>query len=288
MSMKGEKNMQFYSQVPQDILNNISDYKKKREKVKISLPIEYNGNIYYKIIFLKKSLFKTNEETEFIFVNKEGEVVEKINIQKELERLMYYFEIFFDEENEIGILKLLKSDKQLSMEEHNFKDALVGLEYLNKKKIDGIDEVKAIIEKMPELRKTNNNKVKDTIKVIDKLKKEEIVFNEEYLNKIYLNYQEVLKINFRIVKLVKKGMYYYPALKKSIENNRRLYTIILGGKRVNYINKILYVVNYLSKIVSTYSEVLNLTENQYLRYLKQSEKQIINNKVQNIRKLNIK
>lgn len=280
--------MQFYSQVPQDILNNISDYKKKREKVKISLPIEYNGNIYYKIIFLKKSLFKTNEETEFIFVNKEGEVVEKINIQKELERLMYYFEIFFDEENEIGILKLLKSDKQLSMEEHNFKDALVGLEYLNKKKIDGIDEVKAIIEKMPELRKTNNNKVKDTIKVIDKLKKEEIVFNEEYLNKIYLNYQEVLKINFRIVKLVKKGMYYYPALKKSIENNRRLYTIILGGKRVNYINKILYVVNYLSKIVSTYSEVLNLTENQYLRYLKQSEKQIINNKVQNIRKLNIK
>ncbi|MFD3156151.1 hypothetical protein ACFIJ5_04735 [Haloimpatiens sp. FM7330] len=267
--------MSIYSEVPSELKSIINPYVKKSEVAKISDFIEYNEKKYRKVIFEKKILSKFIGETEFLFIGENGEIIDKRSIQNQLVKLSYYHEIFFDEDNRMSVFKAQQSSVKEAQDDKTFEEAMKGLEILVLKKVEGAKEVKGIVKQVPQMRKQNNEKLSEVVNLVNKMKNDNVIFNESVLDKIYEHYKQALVLNFKKVKSIFRGEKYYSAVKKAAEKNRRIYSLTLRQKKSLLLFKTIYVMGYFIKILNTYNQVLHMTENQYTKFLKNAEKRNI-------------
>lgn len=280
-----------YNEASPEILEKLNSYVKKGESVKISEPVECFGSLYRKVIFSKGFMHHVKgRESEFIFINEREQVLDKKQIQRELVKLFYYYEIFFDKDNRLSIYKTVQNEMDIIKDKNDYSEAEFGLEilqgrYKKKEEKEAIGQVLPIVKKVLELRRKNNEKLQEVINIVEQIKKEDKVFNTECLEKIYPVYKEALMLNFKKVKTIYPGGQYYGKLKKKAEKTRRLYAATFRTRNIGALIKANYVMGYFEKVIRTYSRILEMNENDYNKFLKEAENNNINNLITFIRNI---
>jgi hypothetical protein len=195
--------MTMYSPASKEILEIAKEYIKRGEVVKISDALEYNNILYREIVFSKKMFKKVlKEHLGYLYINERNEVVTEKTLQEKLAKLSYFSEIFYNTENRICIINAFQDKATILKDIRDNKLVEDGLDFLTKGGIIDSEQVKQIVIKLPDIRKTNNEIL---IKVIDKakeLKEEKKYFNISMLEELLPIYRDTLSINLQKIRLI--------------------------------------------------------------------------------------
>ncbi|MCR1935370.1 hypothetical protein ACQX0N_13075 [Clostridium tepidum] len=115
--------------------------------------------------------------------------------------------------------------------------------------------------------------------IIEKTYNEEDFICEESLRKVYKIYEEILKLNFKNIKLIYSGINYYDDIKKSINKKRKSFSIKFNKKISEPLFKLEYQINYFKKLLKTYNKILYMNEREYLKFIYNSENSNINERL---------
>lgn len=260
-------------------------YKRPGEKIRITLPIEFEGRKYREVLYNKTFLGKMARNIEgMIFLTENGEYVSNTRIKRELSSLGYYFENMLDDKSINEIKKAMIPELEIEKQIADYEQIIKAVEMMSTSKISGIDTVVSILNKLPEYKKENNKVIEAYLNKVQSIKAVEFFFNESLYNELYSCYQEILAANFKRVKLVSTGRSFYDDIKSEGKKRRRSLSSRLKPHDVFMgLNKIPVEMDRLKNIVSVYESVLNMKPEEYIKHLKSIEKNNINNRIQLIR-----
>ncbi|NFV12566.1 hypothetical protein ACFLKB_00180 [Clostridium sp. FAM 1755] len=271
-----------YSKVDKVLEQKLNLYINKDEYILVSDYIEYNEIKYKEILFNKKNLL--SEEVKGItYIDECNNIIRDENIQKSLVRLFYYYEIFFCLDKKSNIFKALRNEEDLCKENKDIELSMKALEFLQKEKIQNTEKVKNILLELPNLRKRTNDLLKEMKSIIENVANEEDFISEEISKKVYKIYKEILRLNFKNIKLIYSEINYYDDIKKSINKKRKYFSIRFNKKISEPLFKLEYQINYFKKLLKTYNEILYMNEREYLKFIYNSEDSNINERLYIIR-----
>ncbi|APQ96678.1 hypothetical protein FDB72_15190 [Clostridium botulinum] len=274
-----------YSKADEVLKEKLSSYTNKGEYLLVSDVIKYNQIEYREVLFNKKTLLM--EESKGIeYIDENNNIVQDKNIQKSLATLAYYYEIFFCINKKNNIFKALRSEEDLHKENEDIELSIKALEFLQKEKVKDIEKVKNILLELPSLRKKTNDLLKEMKSIIENIFNEEDAMSKESFKKVYTIYKEILKLNFKNVKLIYSGIDYYDYIKGCINKKRKSFSIRFNKKISDPLFKLDYQINYFKKLLKTYNEILCMNEREYLKFIHNSEKENINERLYLVRAKN--
>ncbi|EPY2274832.1 hypothetical protein ACXAUS_003742 [Clostridium sporogenes] len=274
-----------YFKVDEALKEKLNSYTHKGEYLLVSGGIKYNEIEYREVLFNKKNLL-IEEVKGIVYVDENNNIVQDKNIQKSLARLSYYYEIFFCIDKKNNIFKALRNEEDLCKENKDIELSITALEFLQKEKIQDTEKFKNILLQLSSLRKKNNDLLKEMKSIIESISNEEDTISEESFKKVYPIYKEILKLNFKNIKLIYSGIDYYDYIKECVNKKRKSFSIRFNKKLSEPLFKLDYQINYFKKLLKTYNEILCMNERDYLKSVYNSEKNNINERLCIIRAKN--
>lgn len=276
-----------YFKVDEALKEKLNSYTHKGEYLLVSGGIKYNEIEYREVLFNKKSLL-IEEVKGIVYINENNNIVQNKNIQKSLARLFYYYEIFFCIDKKNNIFKALRNEEDLCKENKDIELSIKALEFLQKEKIQDTEKVENILLQLSSLRKKTNDLLKEMESIIESISNEEDTISEESFKKVYPIYKEILKLNFKNIKLIYSGIDYYDYIKECVNKKRKSFSIRFNKKLSEPLFKLDYQINYFKKLLKTYNEILCMNEKDYLKFIYNSEKCNINERLKILRSENEK
>ncbi|MCR1975263.1 hypothetical protein NSA52_14120 [Clostridium sporogenes] len=274
-----------YFKVDEALKEKLNSYTHKGEYLLVSGGIKYNEIEYREVLFNKKNLL-IEEVKGIVYIDENNNIVQDKNIQKPLARLSYYYEIFFCIDKKNNIFKALRNEEDLCKENKDIELSIKALEFLQKEKIQDTEKVKNILLQLSSLRKKTNDLLKEMESIIESISNEEDTISEESFKKVYPIYKEILKLNFKNIKLIYSGIDYYDYIKECVNKKRKSFSIRFNKKLSEPLFKLDYQINYFKKLLKTYNEILCMNERDYLKSVYNSEKHNINERLCIIRAKN--
>ncbi|HDK7158477.1 TPA: hypothetical protein PTV43_003685 [Clostridium botulinum] len=274
-----------YFKVDEALKEKLNSYTHKGEYLLVSGGIKYNEIEYREVLFNKKNLL-IEEVKGIVYIDENNNIVQDNNIQKSLARLSYYYEIFFGIDKKNNIFKALRNEEDLCKENKDIELSITALEFLQKEKIQDTEKFKNILLQLSSLRKKNNDLLKEMKSIIESISNEEDTISEESFKKVYPIYKEILKLNFKNIKLIYSGIDYYDYIKECVNKKRKSFSIRFNKKLSEPLFKLDYQINYFKKLLKTYNEILCMNERDYLKSVYNSEKHNINERLCIIRAKN--
>lgn len=270
--------MAAYEDASKEVYEKLNSYIKRGEKLKLSKSIEINGEEYRELLFYKKSLLKL-QITAILYIDSKEEVVKNKVTLKELVKRASYYEVLFGDINNKSILSAIKEEGALKREKRDFEICLEALAYLEKESIKEVLPVKAVIDKLPSLRKINNDRLIELQSVLV----DEQGLRDDAFYKLRTTYLQVLEENYQAIKLIVDGMSYYDNLKSIVVKKRRNPMIRFNRKISEPLFKLEYQLSYFKRFLNTYSSVIGLSAFQYRKYIENTEKNNIHLRIKLIR-----
>ncbi|EKO1914460.1 hypothetical protein PZQ55_003591 [Clostridium botulinum] len=274
-----------YFKVDEALKEKLNSYTHKGEYLLVSGGIKYNEIEYREVLFNKKNLL-IEEVKGIVYIDENNNIVQDNNIQKSLARLSYYYEIFFCIDKKNNIFKALRNEEDLCKENKDIELSITALEFLQKEKIQDTEKFKNILLQLSSLRKKTNDLLKEMESIIESISNEEDIISEESFKKVYPIYKEILKLNFKNIKLIYSGIDYYDYIKECVNKKRKSFSIRFNKKLSEPLFKLDYQINYFKKLLKTYNEILCMNERDYLKSVYNSEKHNINERLCIIRAKN--
>ncbi|EPY2307760.1 MULTISPECIES: hypothetical protein [Clostridium] len=274
-----------YFKVDEALKEKLNSYTHKGEYLLVSGGIKYNEIEYREVLFNKKNLL-IEEVKGIVYIDENNNIVQDNNIQKSLARLSYYYEIFFCIDKKNNIFKALRNEEDLCKENKDIELSITALEFLQKEKIQDTEKFKNILLQLSSLRKKTNDLLKEMKSIIESISNEEDTISEESFKKVYPIYKEILKLNFKNIKLIYSGIDYYDYIKECVNKKRKSFSIRFNKKLSEPLFKLDYQINYFKKLLKTYNEILCMNERDYLKSVYNSEKHNINERLCIIRAKN--
>ncbi|GAE03562.1 hypothetical protein CBO05C_3252 [Clostridium botulinum B str. Osaka05] len=274
-----------YFRVDEALKEKLNSYTHKGEYLLVSGGIKYNEIEYREVLFNKKNLL-IEEVKGIVYIDENNNIVQDNNIQKSLARLSYYYEIFFCIDKKNNIFKALRNEEDLCKENKDIELSITALKFLQKEKIQDTEKVKNILLQLSSLRKKTNDLLKEMESIIESISNEEDTISEESFKKVYPIYKEILKLNFKNIKLIYSGIDYYDYIKECVNKKRKSFSIRFNKKLSEPLFKLDYQINYFKKLLKTYNEILCMNERDYLKSVYNSEKHNINERLCIIRAKN--
>ncbi|APH16171.1 hypothetical protein NPD5_2805 [Clostridium sporogenes] len=271
-----------YSRVDEALKEKLNSYTHKGEYLLVSDGIKYKEIEYREVLFNKKNLL-IEEVKGIVYIDENNNIVQDKNIQKSLARLSYYYEMFFCLDKKNNIFKALRNEDHFHKENKDIELSIKALEFLQKEKIKDTEKVKNILLQLPSLRKKTNDLLKQMESIIANISNEEDTISEESFKKVYPIYKEILKLNFKNIKLIYSGIDYYDYIKECVNKKRKSFSIRFNKKLSEPLFKLDYQINYFKKLLKTYNEILCMNERDYLKFIYNSEKHNINKRLRIIR-----
>ncbi|MBD5639185.1 hypothetical protein HYI18_11420 [Clostridium botulinum] len=276
-----------YFKVDEALKEKLNSYTHKGEYLLVSDGIKYKEIEYREVLFNKKNLL-IEEVKGIVYIDENNNIVQDKNIQKSLGRLSYYYEMFFCLDKKNNIFKALRNEEDLCKENKDIELSIKALEFLQKEKIKDTEKVKNILLQLPSLRKKTNDLLKQMESIIESISNEEDTISEESFKKVYPIYKEILKLNFKNIKLIYSGINYYDYIKECVNKKRKSFSIRFNKKLSEPLFKLDYQINYFKKLLKTYNEILCMNERDYLKSVYNSEKHNINERLKILRSENEK
>lgn len=271
-----------YFKADEALKEKLNSYTHKGEYLLVSGGIKYNEIEYREVLFNKKNLL-IEEVKGIVYIDENNNIVQDKNIQKSLARLSYYYEIFFYIDKKNNIFKALRNEEDLCKENKDIELSITALEFLQKEKIQDTEKVKNILLQLSSLRKKTNDLLKEMKSIIESISNEEDTISEESFKKVYSIYKEILKLNFKNIKLIYSGIDYYDYIKECVNKKRKSFSIRFNKKLLEPLFKLDYQINYFKKLLKTYNEILCMNERDYLKSVYNSEKHNINERLKVLR-----
>ncbi|MCM0650598.1 hypothetical protein NBE98_19715 [Clostridium swellfunianum] len=273
-----------YKELSDETIEIIKTYVKKGESCRISGQIVLNNKVYREIIFYKRNLrtFR-NENQGYLYLDENNSIVSSKNIQKELAKLAQYYDVFFSDGKNGGILAALQTEEQLEREKGHMEDIITALEFLSSEGIEGAVKIKDVVYKLPEAREKANKKVNELALLIKNVREENNTFDEAVLQKIYPVYEDVLKLNFEKVRLIGTLYDCCDYVKEQAERQRKKWKIRFKSKLVGPLLKLSDEISYFRRVIRTYEKVLNMNTSQYVKFLNNINKEKIENRFNMVR-----
>lgn len=276
-----------YSRVDEALKEKLNSYTNKGEYLLVSDGIKYKEMEYREVLFNKKNLL-IQEVKGIVYIDENNNIVQDKNIQKSLARLYYYYEIFFCLDKKNNIFKALRNEEDLNKENKDIELSIKALEFLQKEKIKDTEKIRNILLELPSLRKRTNDLLKEMKSIIENIFNEEDTMSKESFEKVYTIYKEILKLNFKNIKLIYSGIDYYDYIKECVNKKRKSFSIRFNKKLSEPLFKLDYQINYFKKLLKTYNEILCMNERDYLKSVYNSEKHNINERLKILRNKNEK
>ncbi|AJD30395.1 hypothetical protein AAGC94_14045 [Clostridium sporogenes] len=276
-----------YSRVDEALKEKLNSYTNKGEYLLVSDGIKYKEMEYREVLFNKKNLL-IQEVKGIVYIDENNNIVQDKNIQKSLARLYYYYEIFFCLDKKNNIFKALRNEEDLHKENKDIELSIKALEFLQKEKIKDTEKIRNILLELPSLRKRTNDLLKEMKSIIENIFNEEDTMSKESFEKVYTIYKEILKLNFKNIKLIYSGIDYYDYIKECVNKKRKSFSIRFNKKLSEPLFKLDYQINYFKKLLKTYNEILCMNERDYLKSVYNSEKHNINERLKILRNKNEK
>ncbi|NFL77388.1 hypothetical protein FDB81_17020 [Clostridium sporogenes] len=267
-----------YFKVDEALKEKLNSYTHKGEYLLVSVGIKYNEIEYREVLFNKKNLL-IEEVKGIVYIDENNNIIQDKNIQKSLARLSYYYEIFFCINKKNNIFKALRNEEDLCKENRDIELSIKALEFLQKEKIQDTEKVKNTLLQLSSLRKKINDLLKEMESIIESISNEEDTISEESFKKVHPIYKEILKLNFKNIKLIYSGIDYYDYIKECVNKKRKSFSIRFNKKLSEPLFKLDYQINYFKKLLKTYNEILCMNERDYLESVYNSEKHNINERL---------
>ncbi len=272
--------MTTYSLAPKETLEHLKQYTKKGEVVKISDALEYNNTVYKEITFSKKMFTNFRKEhLGYLYINEKNEVVVEKSLQGKLAKLAYFFEIFYNTENRTCIVNAFQDEGLIEKDKKDYQLVAEGLDFLTKEGIVDSEQVKQIIIELPQIRKKNNEVLKELMTKSQECREEKKYFNTHMLEELLPTYRDALSINLQKIRLIDSGRDCYANIKKTAEKNRKRMSIRFNRKLTEPLIKISYMMGYFIKLVSTCETISKMSDTEYFKYLSTIEKENIDYRV---------
>lgn len=275
--------MSIYKSVSPNILEKIKDYIDKGESVSVSEEFLWKSESYRQVLAVKKTLKKI--ETGFLYIDRNENIVEDKNLQRELSRLSYYLNVFFNDDSEISIKKALKSAEVREREIEDLKDVSESLRVLQEQGVKEAGVVKDITDKIQDIIERYNSKTDEINLKADEYKNEGKRFSEEILAKLYPIYEEGLLLNYEKIKLLSKSREEYDAIKSFASKKKA--ANLFNRKKALAFTKIVYTMEYYKRLLSKHENIIGMTKQQYLSYIKESENSYIEKRIQLIKSVKL-
>jgi len=256
-------------------------YKKPKESVRVSLPIEFEGEVFRVLEFYKSSFFDKTT-TGILVITNDGFKVSEKRIQREVLKLSYYLDILLDDENIERLKKAITQEKDLKKEMLNYNDAIDVLTLLNSENIKGVDTVINVLKKLPESKMENNKALEEYIEITKKYEDLDLAVNSDMIEELLKNYRDMLLVNFKRVKEINKGRAYYDLLKDLSSKNKRKISNKFNGMAQRY-TRLEMILDKLKNILIIYDRIVDMNEERYIEFLKAQDNANINNKLKLIR-----
>ncbi|MCW6065371.1 hypothetical protein [Clostridium sporogenes] len=276
-----------YSRVDEALKEKLNSYTNKGEYLLVSDGIKYKEMEYREVLFNKKNLL-IQEVKGIVYIDENNNIVQDKNIQKSLARLYYYYEIFFCLDKKNNIFKALRNEEDLHKENKDIELSIKALEFLQKEKIKDTEKIRNILLELPSLRKRTNDLLKEMKSIIENIFHAEDTMSKESFEKVYTIYKEILKLNFKNIKLIYSGIDYYDYIKECGNKKRKSFSIRFNKKLSEPLFKLDYQINYFKKLLKTYNEILCMNERDYLKSVYNSEQHNINERLKILRNKNEK
>ncbi|MBZ4664138.1 MAG: hypothetical protein JG776_1853 [Caloramator sp.] len=267
-------------------LKEISDkYIKKSEVARVSMPIEYKGQLYREIQFNKVFLGSVRQTVNgYIYVTEDGQKVEDERDIRELSYLAYQFEVLFDDVFSGGIPKAVIEEKQLKREEKDFEKMLVALDALKAEGLEKTEKLRDAFLNLTALKRENNKVLKELIDKVNSLSNENIVFSKKILDEIMPYYRRALLKNFEKIKLIAKTKDEIDDVKAALNKKRKsLRFRISGTELMDCLNRLDYGIDYFKKVLTVYEPVLDMSDKEYIKYLDSMDRKNVEEKMMKLR-----
>ena len=109
-------------------------------------------------------------------------------------------------------------------------------------------------------------------------------FDEEVIEECMPMYKEVMGCNYEKVQLIAKGARNYNEIKKAAEKLKKSYNIRFVTSNTEPLMKVVYMMGYFENLLKSYSRMVEMTYNEYLKGIVNSGKINAEFKCSSIRK----
>jgi hypothetical protein len=268
LDKRKEFSMLGYSELNSEIADMIKTYTKKGETCKISGEIELNNKFYREVIFTKRNLksFK-NEQQGYLYIDSDRNIITSKNVQKELAKLAHFYEVFFSGEKGLGILAALQAEDEVEVSRANKEGIEEGLDFLATQGIEDASRIKNVVNSLPKLREQSNKKINELAILVKEAKEQMNTFNDELLQKLYPEYEDILRLNFEKVKLIGTLIDCCDYVKDQAEKIRKKWKIRIKKNVVGQLLRVSDEISYYRRVIRTYEKVLNMSTSQYMKFL---------------------
>lgn len=273
-----------YTIASEEVKEKLLPYMNKGEKLLVSDKIEFKGNYYREVLFNKKSFIGVMEETKgIIYIDDNFNVINKINIQNQLIKLAYYYEILFETQKGKSIFKAMKNDEDSKKDKNDIDMCLRGLDILKNEKIENTEKIRKIIFNLVKFREEENEILLNIYNLVNSIWEEDRKISEESFKKVYVLYKKLLSSNFKNIKNIYTGIEYYDYIKDMTNKKRKSFSIRFNKKMSEPLFKLDYEINYFKKLLKTYNRILNMNENEYFKFIEKIEKNNIDARIKLMR-----
>ncbi|WP_027626884.1 hypothetical protein [Clostridium lundense] len=269
--------------VPKEIEEKISPYIQKGENIKF-INIKYNDKIYKEIQFRKKAFGRGNYILKgILYLSEENEVVKSGPIVQELGKLSFHYKNIFDRDNRFSLISTHEDEGAIKRQEDDFQKAINAINLLKDDINFDIEKMKSIIQKVISIRKQKNESIEKIIKLEEVLKSKNYVFGEEMFSKSYSIFEDILRENFKSIRLIYSTNEYYDEIKRECTKKKRGLSIRFNLKIKESFYKLDYVLGYFKKIIKTYSNIVDFNENSYIKFIRNKHNEIIKENLNGLR-----
>lgn len=273
-----------YTEVDKEIIEGLKQFIKNGEKCKVSGIIELNSKLYREVIFFKKYFGKMKLESKgYLYLDGENKIVTDKVVLKDLIKLGYYYEIFYNDDKGAGILAALKTDGDIQRDKSGIEEIVNGLDFLLAQKVYAAERVKGVVTRMPRLREKSNSIIEELSNQIISIRQQDLRFNEQLLNKLYPYYEEILKTNFENIKYIATLQDCCDEVMREAEKKRKKWAVRLRSKALGSLIKVSDELSYYRRIITTYSSILHMNSNQYIKFLNNLNKERIEERLNLVR-----
>lgn len=270
--------MKIYKSPTEEEFKILKKYIKPFEEVRVSEPALYAGNTYKEVVFRKKVMGNISKNGEcYLYLDSNNNVVSNKTTLARLGNLFFFMDAFLNDEPG-SIIAALQTEDDIEKSRNDLELIGAGLDVIDKKKDKyiksfEIENIKKIIIRVMEMRKTTDEKLKIFLDAVNEEMSKRDYFDESVIEACMPEYKNVMLCNYEKVKVIARGADSYSNVKRITENLRRKYNLLFVTSHTEALMKVNYIMRYYDNLLRAYDSILKMSPNQYLKNIANAGKQ---------------
>lgn len=265
--------MELYTKPGKAFDSIVNENLKSKEYAILSIPMEYDGNIYRKILYYKAKFGKSAAEAVgIVFISDDGRIIKDKEMKRQLVVSFRRMELLLSPRSSKRFKNAYTSEKQLQIDERDYQDIIETMEVLKEKGTDGTEPICEMLRNLSSAKREINNAVEIYRKCLDKCLAQKDKANAKDIDSLYEAYLGVMVANFKKIRLINTASNDYAKVRKAAIRMRRSVKMLFSFGRIKKgLSDIDYMFSYFSRLLAIYKDVTHMSVDRYKAYLKDME-----------------